>query len=99
MVDPCETALVNVPAQTDPADYTYDGTTTQFKAAYELSDASCSILYQCSETSGLNLCAAGNFDGLTGEWIFSTVDMAAFPPGIYPITVDGLIVGFPSQTN
>ena len=102
--DPCSTATVTVPTQTDPADYSYTGTTT-FTAAYIASDPSCSIVYTCvAPVSGIDWCSVGTFNSATGKWTLDTStlvtapDKATHPLGTYPIQVTGEISGYASSS-
>ena len=98
-VDPCSTAFVTVPAQTDPPDHTYSGPTS-YTASYTISEASCAIEYTCEPpTSGTDLCGIGSLDTATGVFQLTTTDMVSYPPGIYPVEIRGSVSGHPSQSN
>ena len=94
-VDPCISAIVTVPAQTDPNDHQYSGT-TDFWASYSASDPSCSIVYACIPPvdGSLDLCSAGTLNTSTGEFQLSTTDMTAYPPGTYSLEIQGYIQGY-----
>ena len=57
-------------------------------------------MYRCVDaTTGTNLCPLGNLDTDTGEFVISTTDKEAYPPGEYPVEIEGYISGFPGQLN
>ena len=57
-------------------------------------------MYRCVDaTTGTNLCPLGTLDTDTGEFVISTTDKEAYPPGEYPVEIEGSILGYPDQKN
>ena len=95
--DLCSAATVTIPTQTEPANHTYQGTTS-FTAEYFIeSDDDCSIVYSCeppdAASAVTNLCDVGTL-GSTGRFDLSVTDMSTYPPGDYPVEIKGSISGF-----
>ena len=49
--------------------------------------------------SGTDLCALGNLDPTTGVFELALTDMDAYPPGTYPVEIQGFISGYLSQIS
>ena len=95
---------MTIPAQTNPEDYAYSGTTT-FTASYKASLTSCAIFYTCvAPASGVDWCSEGTLDSATGKWTFDTSTLAVAPDkithplGTHQITVAGEASGLPSSS-
>ena len=97
IIDPCVDIVTVTPeAQTNPADYNYDGSLTWAVSPQFTLDYTCDIVYSCSTVASppptsLDICSISAlpdseavFD-LTGSYTLTTIDMATYPPGEYDL--------------
>lgn len=105
-LDPCPSPeSVTAPAQTNPADYYYTASSPKMAfvaSGYTVEPSICTIVYSCVLTSSpigtdTDLCAltdgntSGVFDPITGNYDFSSIDMANYLPGDYTFTITGTV--------
>lgn len=105
-IDPCPIPEdLTAPDQTDPEDYYYtgDSPSAEFTAnPWVVEPPVCAIEYSCRTTGSpmtplVDLCdfndgdTVGNFDAITGNYSFKTIDLAKYPPGDYVFEVTGTV--------
>ena len=105
-IDPCPSPeSVTAPDQTNPADYSYTASSPKMAftaTAWVVEPPICAVTYSCSVVSSpmstsVDLCdledgnTAGVFDPITGNYDFSSIDMAKYPPGDYTFQVTGTV--------
>ena len=105
IINPCldPFSLTSTP-QTDPADYIYKSTARPTVSVvldqYIVDpDASvCPITYSCEVTGPrTDICSitdgdtVATFDSITGDYTFTSYDMANYPPGAYTFTITGTV--------
>ena len=106
-IDPCPSPESLVAAdQNNPADYYYTASDPKMEfvaTGYVVEPIICAITYSCAVKSsptlpsGTDLCdvaedaASGVFDKITGNYDFSSLDMAKYPPGDYTFTITATV--------
>ena len=95
-IDPCiDPFTLTVPVQTAPEPYLYTENQPQLSftpLAATVDPSICSITYGCQITP-VDLCSVSDgatnaqFDTNTGQYTFSSIDMANYVPGTYSMTV------------
>ena len=92
-------ASFSVAAQTNPPDYYYTGNSPamifSLNPAFVSDPAICVSVatYTCSNTGPSDICSAGTFDSLTGDFTFATTDFVTFPRGTYQFSITGTLNG------
>ena len=96
LAETCSSATVLVPTLNGAWTQSITDSISIF-ASYAASDPRCSIEYACvPQESGLDLCAIGTLDSSTGEFVLPGSDLNSYPPGTYPVEIQGFITGYPS---
>ena len=112
IINPCLNPFsLTATAQTNPADYYYSSTAypkVQVTLAQYVVDPAasvCPIIYSCSVSGpSSDICSisdgatVANFDPVTGNYDFKSIDMAIYPTGAYTFTITGT-VGAKSATE